>query len=112
MMVNLVRGIAALGNPVDLIIRSAENPYLNDLPPSLRLVELDTIHSDVITAASIYLKDARPRAILTSKEKNCDIAIKARERSMIESRIVMRVPVHITERLRQQKSGPLKKWKN
>ncbi len=111
MIVNLARGITTLGNPVDLVVRNARSSYLIDLPPSLKLVELDTIHPDVITAASIYLKDSRPRAILVSKEKNCVIAIKARERSRIESRIVMRVPVHITERLRQQKIGPLKKWK-
>ncbi|MCJ7499995.1 glycosyltransferase, partial [bacterium] len=111
MMVNLARGITTLGNPVDLVVRNAENSYLIDLPPSLKLVELDTIHPDVITAAPIYLKDARPRAILASKEENSSIAIKARERSRIESRIVIRVPVHLTGRLRQQKNGPLKTWK-
>ena len=111
MMVNLARGIAALGNPVDFVVRKTGSPFLRDLLPSLKLVELKALHRDVETAAAIYLGKASPHVILTSKEENCLIAVKARERSRSDARIIMRVPVHITGRLRQRHSGPLKTWK-
>jgi glycosyltransferase involved in cell wall biosynthesis len=110
MMVNLALGISALGHPIDLVVRRGGSPYLDNLPDELKLVELDLLHKDVEAAAAIYLADASPLAILTSKEENDIIATRAKKRSLSSTRIVIRVPVNVTSRLKRKGRGWLKRW--
>jgi len=111
MMVNLARGFAALGHSPDFVVKEASSPYLEALPETVKLIELDNFHHDVQVAAALYLEQAAPYAILTSKEENDDIAVRAKERSGTSTRIIMRAPVHVTSRLKHKRRGPLKTWK-
>lgn len=108
MMVNLARGFAAINHFPDFVVKKASSPYLKELPEKIRLIELDAIHRNVHIAAARYLVKARPCSLLTSKEENDTIAIKAKEQSRSATRIIMRAPVHVTSRLRHKKRGPLK----
>ena len=39
-MLNLAEGIAARGYPLDLVLASAQGPNLNEVPDSVRLIDL------------------------------------------------------------------------
>ena len=110
MMVNLARGFASIGHYPDFVVKNAGSPYLADLPDKVNLIELDKLHRDTGAAAALYLDHAAPQALLTSKEENDEIAVKAKERSGANTRIVMRLPVHVTSRLKYKRQGPLKTW--
>ncbi|MDF1526208.1 MAG: glycosyltransferase [bacterium] len=110
MMVNLARGFASIGHYPDFVVKNAGSPYLADLPDEVNLIELDNLHRDSVAAAALYLDHAAPHAILTSKEENDEIAVRAKERSGARTRIVMRLPVHVTSRLKFKRRGPVKTW--
>jgi len=111
MMVNLAKGFAATGQPIDFVVKDAGSPYIAALPETAKLIKLDSIHPDLGIAAALYLEQAAPHAILTSKEENDEIALRAKARSGASTRVIVRVPVHITSRLKHKRRGPLKVWK-
>lgn len=111
MMVNLARGMEALGQPIDFIVRKVSgNPYLEGLPPGIRILELDLLHRNTEKAAVLYLTSESPLAILTSKEENDILAIKARKRSRSAARVIVRIPVHVSGRLKHKGRGWIKRW--
>jgi glycosyltransferase involved in cell wall biosynthesis len=71
-MLNLAVGLVEYGFEVDLVLAQAEGPYLNEVPNSVRLVELNTTHlSAQRTLFSLpsfvrYLRSERPDAMLSS----------------------------------------------
>jgi glycosyltransferase involved in cell wall biosynthesis len=65
--VNLVQGIAERGIPVDLVLAAAEGPFLNQLPPAVRLVDLRArrvLRS--LGPLAGYLRRERPRVLVSS----------------------------------------------
>lgn len=110
MMVNLACGFAAIGHSPDFVVKEASSPYLRTLPETVKLIELDSIHPDIQVAAALYLEQASPYAILTSKDENDAVAVKAKERSRTDTRIIMRAPVHVTSRLKHKQRGKIKTW--
>ena len=112
MMVNLAHGIAALGIPVDLVVKRSGSPYLKNLPEKLKLIELLSLHRNPEVAAALYLTETSPYSILTSKAENDILAIRAKKRAGTDTRIIIRVPVHITNRLKHKGSGLIRTcWK-
>jgi len=109
MMVNLAQGMADLGQETDMVVRRATSPYLEDLSPDVRIVELEEIHRDPETAAAIYLENESPRAILSCKEENDILAVRSRRRSRSKARFIVRVPVHASSRLEHKGRGLIKK---
>jgi glycosyltransferase involved in cell wall biosynthesis len=68
---NLVQGIAAKGNPVDLVLSRAEGPYMPQIPDSVRLVDLNTprvLYS--APALARYLRREKPAALLSALYAN------------------------------------------
>ena len=67
MIVNLAQGIIERGLPVDLVLVTAEGVFLDQLPPSVRVVDLGVrrlLRSIVPLAA--YLRRERPRVLISS----------------------------------------------
>ncbi len=65
-MLNLTRGMADAGHAVDLVLVSAEGPFLKMVDERVRVVDLKS--SRVVSALPKlirYLKDARPAALLS-----------------------------------------------
>lgn len=66
MMLQLAEGIADRGHPVDLVLARAEGPYLEDVPETIRIVNLAagrTFRS--IPRLAAYLRRERPAAMLS-----------------------------------------------
>jgi glycosyltransferase involved in cell wall biosynthesis len=67
MMVNLAGGLAARGVRVDLVLVRAEGPYLADVPPEVRRVDLRRrTTGGAIPALAAYLRRERPDALLAT----------------------------------------------
>lgn len=108
MMINLAKGFTSIGHPPDFVVKDSSSPYLDALPRDVNVIKLGEIHTDLEIAAALYLENAAPHAILTSKEENDEIALRAKERSGSNTRIVIRVPVNITSRLKHKGRGLIK----
>ena len=65
--VNLVEGILEKGTPVDVVLATAEGPYLNQLPGKARVIDLKS--SRVLGSLgplTRYLRREQPKAIVSS----------------------------------------------
>ncbi|MBE3581288.1 MAG: glycosyltransferase [Thermoanaerobacteraceae bacterium] len=94
-MVNLARGFAEQGLKVDLVLAKAEGPYLSQLPPDVRVVDLRA--SRVLASLPglvCYLKRERPAVLLSAMDHANIVAIWARKIAGVSCRLV--VSVHTT----------------
>jgi glycosyltransferase involved in cell wall biosynthesis len=66
-IVNLVQGMTERGIPVDVVLSAAEGTFLDQLPPSVRLVDLRASRVLLsVGALSRYLRRERPKALVSS----------------------------------------------
>lgn len=86
---NLAKGIAQRGYPVDLVLARAEGPYMDQVPDCVRLVDLHAAR--VVTsvpALSCYLRRERPSAMLSALFANL-IALMSRRVSGYPRRLMI-----------------------
>jgi glycosyltransferase involved in cell wall biosynthesis len=90
MIVNLARGIADRGFVVHLVLARAEGPYLADVPPSVRIVDLRVSR---VLASFLplvrYLRRARPAVLLSALGHANVVAVWARVVAGVPTRVVM-----------------------
>ena len=66
-IVNLVQGMSERGLPVDVVLSAAQGTFLDQLPPSVRLVDLHASRVLLsVRSLSGYLRRERPRALVSS----------------------------------------------
>lgn len=88
-ILKLANGIAAQGTNVDLVLARKEGPYLPEVMPSVRVVDLGASRDLFALPAMVrYLRKERPRAVLSGLHTNL-IALWARRLARIPSRIVV-----------------------
>jgi glycosyltransferase involved in cell wall biosynthesis len=88
-MLNLAEGIAARGYSVDLVLARAEGPYMEQIPDSVRIVDLKASRVlGSVPALIKYLQRERPTALLSAMFANL-IAIWARRLSGVPHRLVI-----------------------
>lgn len=89
-MVNLARGFAERGLQVDLVLAKAEGPYLSEVPPSVRVVDLGARRVLYALPGLIrYLRQERPSAVLSALNHANVVAIWARLLSRVKTRLVV-----------------------
>jgi glycosyltransferase involved in cell wall biosynthesis len=89
-MLNLTRGMADAGHAVDLVLVSAEGPFLKMVDERVRVIDLKS--SRVISALPRlirYLKDARPEFLLSGMGHANIIAVIARRLAGVNCRLVV-----------------------
>lgn len=89
-MVTLANAIALRGFSVDLVLAYAEGPYLKDISPSVRVVDLKARR--VILALwplVCYLRKERPIAMLSALGHSNVVALLARKLAHISTRMVV-----------------------
>src|SRR5512136_3134375 len=65
-MLNLAKGIAARGYSLDLVLARAEGPFMDEIPDSVRLIDLKASRVLSSTPALVrYLRQERPKALLS-----------------------------------------------
>lgn len=92
-VLNLAAGLINLGCKVDLVLVQAEGPYLNAIPASVRLIELNSKHlSSQRTLSSLprlirYMRNERPDAMLSGLNYANVIALWAKRLSGMPLRL-------------------------
>ncbi|RKT45002.1 glycosyltransferase [Thiocapsa rosea] len=97
MLVNLIRGVLDLSQPVDLVLMRASGPHLARLPDEVNRIELGTRHSALAAPAlARYLRRRRPAALLAAKDRAGRAAVLARALAGTDTRLVMRLGTHLS----------------
>lgn len=89
-MVTLANEFSARGYVVDLVMASAEGPYLNDVAPSVRMVDLQAgrVVKSLLPLAR-YLRETRPKAMLSAMGHANMVALMARMLTRSPTRVVV-----------------------
>lgn len=91
-MVNLARGFAERGLKVDLVLAKAEGPYLSEVPPTVRIVDLKAPRVLASLPGLVrYLCRERPAAMLSTLDHANIMALWAKRLSGSPTRVVVRV---------------------
>lgn len=90
-MVTLANGFAKQGNEVDLVLVKAEGPYLSQVSSKVRIVDLQS-HRVLTSLPKLicYLRQARPKALLSTLSHANVIAIWAKQLSRVPTRVIVR----------------------
>ncbi len=88
-MVNLANGIAERGFTVDLVLASAQGPYLNQVSSDVRVVDLKVarVVSSLPKLVS-YLRKMRPKAMISALNHSNVTAIVAKKLAAVDTRII------------------------
>jgi glycosyltransferase involved in cell wall biosynthesis len=109
MLVNLLQGMAALGREVDLLTIRTKGPHLDDLPDSVRRIDLGVRHSrTAVGALARHLRRARPAVLLAAKDRAGRAAVLARRRAGVSTAIVLRLGTNLTAAMAHK--HPLARW--
>lgn len=89
-MVTLANGFAARGHRVDLVLTRAEGPYLAEVAPNVRIIDLDRgrVLASLLPLAQ-YLRRERPDAMLSALNHANIIAVWARMLARVPVRLVV-----------------------
>lgn len=102
---NLVTQWAAWGLSVDLLKVRRHGPTLDPVPAGVRPVDLGTSHVNSSMPALVrYLRQERPTALLTDKDRVNRVAILARGLARVDTRLVVRVGTTVSVNLRGRSS--------
>ncbi|MDK2887525.1 MAG: hypothetical protein PWP72_403 [Thermoanaerobacter sp.] len=91
-MVNLARRFVERGLKIDLVLSKAEGPYLSQIPPEVRVVDLGARRVLLSLPALVrYLRRERPAALLSALDHANIVALWARKLSALRCRMVVSV---------------------
>ena len=89
-MLKLAGGMAGRGYQVDLVLSRAEGHYLEEVPGSVRIVDLDASRVLASLPGVVrYLRRERPLAMLTSLNHVNIVGIWARRLAGVDTRLVV-----------------------
>lgn len=103
-MVNLVCGLSGRGLAVDLVLVNAEGPFLADVPPEVRVIDLKAQRVLASLPGLVrYLRMERPKVLLSALDHVNVVAIWARWLSRAPIRVIVSVQAPLTLSLGSQK---------
>jgi glycosyltransferase involved in cell wall biosynthesis len=90
--VNLGRGLARAGNPVDLVVAQAQGTLLSEIPAGVRLVDLKASRMlSSLPALVRYLRHDRPAALISFMDHANIVALWGRKLAGSSTRVVTTV---------------------
>jgi glycosyltransferase involved in cell wall biosynthesis len=110
-ILNLAQGITERGFPVDLVLAAAEGAFIDQLPTSVRLVDL---HAPRVLRSlgplAGYLRRERPRVLISSMNYANLIALWAARLARQATPVVVTVHTTLSESGRQQRRLSARIW--
>lgn len=89
-MVTLANGFAARGMQVDLVLASAEGPYLRDISQAVHIIDLRSRRvSTSLPGLVHYLRGTRPKVLLSALNHANVIAVLAHRLARVPTRLVV-----------------------
>jgi glycosyltransferase involved in cell wall biosynthesis len=86
----LASGIAATGRDVDLVLGRARGPYLQEVAPSVRVVDLDVRRfAHALLPLARYLRRTRPAAVYSALDYVNVVTVAARALARVDVRLVV-----------------------
>jgi glycosyltransferase involved in cell wall biosynthesis len=86
----LAAGLVAQGHAVDLVLAHARGPYLAELPPEVRVVDLAVRRVALaVVPLAAYLRRERPRVVFSALDYVNVVAVVARALSRVDVRLVV-----------------------
>lgn len=112
-MIHLAEGFVERGLTVDLIVAQAEGAYLENIPDTIRLVNLDA-KSPVILfktlALTQYLKREHPNFLISTLDI-CNAAAWAKRLAGVSTQVVMCVQTNLSQQFKDRHSVLMKRIK-
>ena len=89
-MLNLACGFVERGLNVDLVLVRAAGPYLEQVPPKVRVVDLKAQSvASSLPKLTHYLRQIRPTTMLAALHYPCEIAVLAKRLAGVSTRIIV-----------------------
>jgi glycosyltransferase involved in cell wall biosynthesis len=111
MMVNIARGIADQGVPVDFVACRREAPFLDSLPATVTLHALGRVPPrERQRFLAEYVERRRPAVVLSAKTEDDRIALAVKAASSTDTRYVLRPGTTMSERWRARGKNRLRRW--
>lgn len=111
MMVNIARGIADQGVPVDFVVGPREAPFLDSLPPSVTIHSLGRVPPrERQRFLAAYVERQRPSVVLSAKTDDDRIALAVKAAASTDTQYVLRPGTTMSERWRARGKNRLKRW--
>lgn len=106
---NLLPAITRRGYPIDLLHVREHGPSVEALPPGVTVVDLGTRHTYTALPAVVrYLRRARPRVMLSDKDRVNRTALAARALARVPTRLVLSSGTTISVDLAHR--GRIERW--
>lgn len=97
-MLTLAAGFTQMGYPVDLVLAKAEGPYLSQMPPQVRLVDLQASSvAKSLPGLVRYLRDEKPRSLLSTLKHANMAALWAKRLSRVPVKLTIREANMVTQ---------------
>lgn len=116
-MLTLANGFAAHGFTVDLVLASAEGPYLPEVSDDVRIIDLHSSRvSSSLPELVKYLRKERPRALLSALNYANVIAVIAHRLAKVPTRLILSERTNVSnankkpQSFRQRFVLPLMRW--
>ena len=92
MMNSLIAGLLAAGHAVDVVVLRREGGHFRALPAGANVVPVGSRHAALaVPGIALYLRRARPRALLAAKDRAGRAALRARALARVPTRVVVRI---------------------
>jgi glycosyltransferase involved in cell wall biosynthesis len=89
-MLNLARGFVQQGLKVDLVLARTAGPYLEQVQPEVRVVDLDAQWMpSSLPKLTHYLRQVRPTTLLVALHYPCEIAVLAKRLAGVPTRVIV-----------------------
>jgi len=95
----VAKGVASLGQRVDLVVAQAEGPFLERVPDGVRVIDLQSRSTiRTLPALSRYLKAEQPETLFAALNQANLLALLAKRASGSDTRLMMSVHTHFLEK--------------
>lgn len=108
-LTNLAAGLASLGARVDLLVGQPRHAYLGDRPGQGTIIAMGEPHPGRLER---YLADARPDLLMTGKRRDDALALAARDRLGVPTRLVTTVGTPLSALLNERGWNPIKRYRD
>lgn len=89
-MVNLMHGFVGQGLKVDLVTNKADGPYMKQVPPEVRIVDLKAPRMLAgLPKLASYLRREQPQALISGLHYNNEIALWAKRLGFSSTRVIV-----------------------
>jgi glycosyltransferase involved in cell wall biosynthesis len=114
-VINLLKGMSSQNIPLDLVLATAEGPYLNQVPDGVRVVNIGAGRViKAILPLSKYLRQDQPLALVSHLDHANVVALLARKLARTETRLVVveqnTMSSNKSKLIRAKLVPPLMKW--